>query len=524
MAVGSAANLDDLLEIVMNAARRVLNAERATIYLCDENELISRVKDGDTLETIRVPIGVGIAGTVASTGRPLRITDAYEDERFDPSWDDKSGFRTHSILAIPFFDDAEHVVGVIQVLNKRSNTDEQMVFTPYDAELLGALANQAAVAFEKSRLFHRLTDHKARLERSLGDLALLYDLETALSQALNVEQLARLVIEKTAEACQAEAGALLFEPRGGLPRLYVVNVSDFDEVREVFVQHGEGIAGRAMHQNEPLNIDDPELIRDPGRVKQLLGLDVHSALAVPLAEGNRVCGAIALYNRGGANDRFSDNDVGLLKLVAANVSTELRVFEERTERERAERLSSLGKLVSGVMHDLRTPLTIISGYVQLMEVTNDPDDRANYAQTIGEQFELIGAMQQEILAYARGERNVWIRKILLKRFFDQFREQIVQTLTGKQVQLVINYDNKAVAFFDENKLTRALTNLVNNAVEAMEGSGGKVSIECEEEGAFVLFRVQDNGPGIPKSIRDKVFDGHWPRPVDRQTNRRRARR
>jgi signal transduction histidine kinase len=315
------------------------------------------------------------------------------------------------------------------------------------------------------------------------------------------------VITKTAEACGAEAGALLFQSRDQTLTLYVVNTCDPEDVREVAVQYGEGIAGRAMMQNESLNIDDPDRIRDPGRVREMLGLDVHSALAAPLAaEGQRVCGAIALYNRQGDPPRFSDDDASLLLLVSANVSTELRVFEARKERERAEHLGSLGRLLSGVMHDLRTPLTIISGYVQLMEVTEDAEVRASHARTISEQFELISTMQHDLLAYARGERKVWIRKIILRRFFDQFREQIAADLRGNNIELSIDYDTRAVAFFDEAKMLRALNNLARNAVEAMMPGDGKLSLRCEERSDDIEFEVSDTGPGIPEEISDRLFE------------------
>ncbi len=91
-----------------------------------------------------------------------------------------------------------------------------------------------------------------------------------------------------------------------------------------------------------------------------------SAIAVPLeGEGDEAVGAIALYNsRKPAG--FSQDDRALLRLVSANASTAVRLFRSRLERERSERLTTIGRLLSGVMHDMRTPLTVISGYVQLM--------------------------------------------------------------------------------------------------------------------------------------------------------------
>lgn len=102
----------------------LLEAERGTLFLLDRlrGELWSKVAtsaDGPMFE-IRIPSDSGIAGTVASSGETINIADAYEDPRFDRSVDEASGFRTRSILCIPLVDKSENVLGVAQILNKRS--------------------------------------------------------------------------------------------------------------------------------------------------------------------------------------------------------------------------------------------------------------------------------------------------------------------------------------------------------------------------------------------------------------------
>lgn len=68
-------------------------------------------------KAIRVPVGSGIAGAVAKTGERLNIADAYQDDRFDSSHDQKTGFRTRSILAAPIRDSNDEIVGVLQAIN-----------------------------------------------------------------------------------------------------------------------------------------------------------------------------------------------------------------------------------------------------------------------------------------------------------------------------------------------------------------------------------------------------------------------
>ena len=513
MAVGASERIDDLLQLIIDCSAEVLDAERATLYLLEGERLVSRVKLGADLASITMDVGQGIAGHVAKSGRALRLKDAYRDPRFDPKWDRESGYRTVSMLAVPVRNHAGQVVGVLQVLNKKGEEGRPRVFTPYDRELLEALAMQAAVSLDKLSLVsslraknEQLRRTTKRLERTLRDLELLYELETSMSQAESIPQLARSAITSTATACSAAAGALLHRSGDELT-LYVVNLANPDAVRQVIVQEGEGIAARALDRGELLAIGDPAKVRDPMRVRELLGIDVRSAIAAPLGDpGQPVVGAIALYNHGQAGTRFTPQDVALLKLVSANVVTELRLLESRRQRERAERLGSIGRLLSGVMHDLRTPLTVISGYVQLMQIAEDGDLRAEHGAIIAEQFEIIAAMQRDLLAFARGETNVLVRKVYLGRFFEALAKQHQPELERHGVSLELTISNNGVAYFDERRMARALANLVRNALEAMEADGGTLTLVCDRQDDDLVMKVADTGPGVPKAIAHKLFE------------------
>ena len=108
--------------------------------------------------------------------------------------------------------------------------------------------------------------------------------------------------------------------------------------------------------------------------------EVHSMIAEPLTGDEESLGALALINKRGGP--FTAEDLGLLRLVSANVSTAVRLFNSNRVREREERLSSIGRLLSQVVHDLKSPLTVISGYVQLMEESAERQERQHYASEI----------------------------------------------------------------------------------------------------------------------------------------------
>ena len=148
--VNSTLDLGKLLNIILETALRSVSGDRGTVYLVDHErrELWSKVLKGDNVEEIRLPMGAGIAGYVASTGDTLNIVDAYLDPRFNPDFDKKTGYRTKTILCMPMKNKDGKIIGVFQLLNKAVGE-----FTVEDQNFIEALSVHAAIAIENARLY-----------------------------------------------------------------------------------------------------------------------------------------------------------------------------------------------------------------------------------------------------------------------------------------------------------------------------------------------------------------------------------
>ena len=144
----SVTDLDSLLQLMAEATRELLAADRATIFIVDpeRGELWSRVALGTG--EIRIPLGTGIAGTVAETGKVINIPDAYADPRFNPEPDQRSGYQTKSLLTFPMTGQEGRVIGVFQAVNKHGGGP----FIGSDVDTLASLAASAAVAVENAQL------------------------------------------------------------------------------------------------------------------------------------------------------------------------------------------------------------------------------------------------------------------------------------------------------------------------------------------------------------------------------------
>jgi phosphoserine phosphatase len=154
-------DLDTMLTEVVNASRNILDADRGTVFLYDEesNELVVRV--GTELDQIRIPADKGIVGESAQTRKLINVPDCYADERFNRAIDRQTGYRSRCMLTIPLIGYEESLVGVLQILNKNDG-----VFDQQDEFVASALAAQAAVVLHRTKLTEAIIESE-KLDREI---------------------------------------------------------------------------------------------------------------------------------------------------------------------------------------------------------------------------------------------------------------------------------------------------------------------------------------------------------------------
>lgn len=172
--------IDRLLDRLVDRIRIAMDADRGTIYLVDPgtSELVSKAALLPEIDEIRLKAGQGIAGYVASTGESVNVPTVTSEARFFPGVDEQTGYRTESVLSVPMRDHKGHIIGVLQLLNKR-----QGAFPREDQRTLQRFAEEVAVAIEATSLYRDLsTVHgspsrplpiSAQFNRIVGDSAAL---------------------------------------------------------------------------------------------------------------------------------------------------------------------------------------------------------------------------------------------------------------------------------------------------------------------------------------------------------------
>ena len=332
--------IEGLMNRIVIMASKILNAERASLFLIDAvaGELWSKEAEGEGSREIRIPVDQGIAGWVAQHDELVNIKDAYADPRFNPEVDKHTGYRTRSVLCGPIKDLEGEILGVIQVINKK-----EKAFDANDETLLRAFANQTSVAVENFNLYKKiLVNH--------GKMAILLDVATALSQTLNLETLINKIIEKVTEILHTERSSLFLLDHE-TDELWS-RVAQEAEVSEIRFPSSTGLAGYVASTGEVLNIDDA--YKDPRfnpNIDQLTGYRTKSVISAPVInrEGKIIGITQAVNKKEGIFDREDEELLLALSSQIAVAIENARLFQESLEKQRMEEELAIA-------HDLQTSM------------------------------------------------------------------------------------------------------------------------------------------------------------------------
>ena len=167
------------------------------------------------------------------------------------------------------------------------------------------------------------------------------------------------------------------------------------------------------------------------------------------------------------------------------------------------RLTAIGMTASKIIHDIKTPLTVISLTAQLLESLFP--DASEFTQSIVQQTRLVDELAHEVLDYVKGTTNAIIpRKVEMSAFLADLKETYGAALRGRNITLKIDNRCKDPVYFDEERIRRVIINLLRNSSEAIEDKG-EISVVALMSANWLQISVTDNGPGIPDSMANQLF-------------------
>eukprot|EP01061_Rhynchopus_euleeides_P008029 TRINITY_DN17097_c0_g3_i1.p1 TRINITY_DN17097_c0_g3~~TRINITY_DN17097_c0_g3_i1.p1 ORF type:complete len:998 (+),score=333.60 TRINITY_DN17097_c0_g3_i1:66-2996(+) len=300
---------------VMEHARQIVNADRASLFICDWQRKCLVATFGNQIVTM--PINKGIAGTVATTGENLNILDAYSDNRFNQSIDKKSGYRTKTLLAVPVKCDGQ-VVAVAQLINKKAPAGgTPLPFDAEDEDLLESFSNFAGISLRISAQYKDLSKERHKFKTMLDAVVGVAD--TDIREGVNT--LCRTIMHQAKQLILADRCSLFMLDKENSQLYSCVTDQQGGEIR--FGMH-QGIAGQTVRLGVTLNI--PDAYKDQHfntENDRQRGYHTKTILAAPIKFEGDAIAVMQLINKAG-DIPFDEEDEETLNFFATLAGITIR--------------------------------------------------------------------------------------------------------------------------------------------------------------------------------------------------------
>lgn len=470
--LASTLELDKLLKVVLEYAAKVVRAETGSLLLLDEktNELVFDVALGEAgkeLKTIRLKVGEGIAGWVAKECKPQIVNDPYSDPRWSKKGDEKTGFKTRSILCVPMVHHGK-LLGVVQAVNKMGADG----FSEEDQLVLESFSAQAGVAIQNAQLFSSVREEKEKVETVFSQMAEGAIFADESGQVVLANPSAcRLLGISTSSSSPHSLSSLPTEV-GGYPRGGESSGENLWKILESFsvVPHIELLK---ISESDPSPF---EAIRTEGKTLILSGL-INKIFSVKGA----LVGFLAVFR-----------DVTLEKK------------EEKMKRD----------FLSLMSHKLKTPLVAITGYTPMLledeELAKLGPFYKKAISSIHQQGIHLKQLVEKLISFSLIEaEEVTVEKKPhnAKKVIGEVLAAMKTILEDKKAEIILDssLDSLPPLNVDYDKFREVMKSLIENGVKFNEKDSKQILISANVENGMAALSVKDNGRGIPPEEFEKIF-------------------
>jgi len=448
-------NLQKLAQSLLEAIANALSLKTIALLLADENDLsgfkVLKAKGEEMAGPVQVPFDDWLVRELREKDT-LSFVSSSESEAARAAMEKLSALGLYHVLPLKV---ENKVIGCLVMGKKQDGS----FFSREDWELLTTISGPAALALENADLYSRETVRAMEMQR-------LKDYSENIIESLTVG----------------------------------VSVIDEDGV----------VIGWNRVLEDQISIRKEAAIGN--RLRDVLGPATFSALFPPETQQDFwLLSEITLETAGGGKKIFDIARTPLLDNALRAYGT-IIVFEDITDKIQlqqqlltSEKLASIGLLSAGVAHEINTPLTGISSYIQMLQKTLAGTHYAQILEKIEAQTDRVARIIKNLLTFARSPSDASFQRVDLKESIEEILSLIDHKLKNMNIRLALELEPIPPLYAQGERLQQVFINIILNALDAMP-QGGELRIRLSQEKEAAVVRVSDTGMGIKPEHLSHIFD------------------
>ncbi|HUF38870.1 MAG TPA: GAF domain-containing protein [Anaerolineales bacterium] len=492
--------IEPLLNRVIESAVEIFDCEAGTLFLIDEDtgEIVFSVVVGGAKDLVgtRLAPGTGLVGKSIDTRLPIIQNNVHQSADWFGQTDESTGFTTRGLLVVPM-QVREDIIGVIEIINKRDHSP----FTTDDERLLTAFAAQAAIAVQNARLF-TMTDQA--LASRVEELSVMQRIDRELNASLDLDRAMHITLDWALRQSGAEAGLIAAIDDSGLALIDAIGYP-FDHKEDGVTERVAGLKIIREALDRPRPPDLPGGDAPAGLLPEAV-----TGIAVPILRNLRPIGLILLESK--APGLFTGEVSAFLDRLGDHAA--IAIANARFYSEVQEANIAKSDFISFVSHELKTPMTSIKGYADLLSagaVGEVNEAQAGFLTTIRSNVDRMATLVSDLADVSRieaGRLRLDYGSVRVQEVVDEVVRSASRQIEEKKQALAVRIPEDLPAVWgDRTRLVQVLANLLSNAVKYTE-AGGELTVAAEVIGAageIVRIDVSDNGIGINPEDQGQIF-------------------
>jgi signal transduction histidine kinase len=372
-------------------------------------------------------------------------------------------------------------------------------------------------------------DSLVGLQRTVDALNQLVQISLILNSTLELDTLLQVIMDAATDLTDSEGVSILLMDKN-TRELRFAAATGLDPNRlaamaEIPVPLDGSVAGTILTQDRAIIIDDVSRdSRHYRQVDQQTQFHTRSILGVPMRIREQAVGVLEAVNK--RQGRFTDDDVRWLTILASQAAIAIENTQLIADLQAAyQELTTLDKLKSDFIavasHELRTPLTQVLGYAEFLreeargragEHVEAVLSSAKHLRSLIEDMTNLGFVQMD-------DTEFKMETVTLNQVVQETTDDAMALADANSQLLIVGLPTEPIHVrADRDKLSMALTNILNNAIK-FTPEGGVISVEAEVRPREAWVRIRDNGIGLPHDQLERVFDQFY-QVEDHMTRRR----
>ncbi len=476
-------DIDSLLVIVRNVVNRFVYTDNISVFILgktgdiwalepDKKQLVCTDKKDNMIEAI------------IDNNKNISISDISKDSRLQKS---KTNNQTGSLLYVPIIGIKKNLFGVIKLTNKRTDgfsiKDKQFIENFFKYAAGPAIENVMKVS---------------AMRRNCDIAGLLFAVYKNISDITDLQRVFEFLLSN-----------LLKFVKGDYAVIQILS----SDMRESYYGFHNKIGGEFWEANKELSCPDFILklkeavsnMQSDAAEKSFHYISENTVYAGLYSE-NRNVGYIAIH-LGSPVDFFLNEHlsyyIDAVDREIVSILERKRVFEEKILIEKQDFLETI---FSKISHDMRNPLSGISGFVQLIEHKSNDASINEYCRIIMDSMGQLENVYSKFIDSIRGKTSQLEKsEFSLMFFLKEIINKLYETYKYANIEISLKKSEDIRITADKEKLSEAFINIFTNAKEAMP-NGGSITVKLEQFDSFAKVEIEDTGIGVPAHIQESLFE------------------